>query len=138
MKYERASSGMAEAAALMHPLLGYLPENSSLVHIPTATRRVRQRGHDHALLLAHHLSRLAGIESVTHLARTGQAHQVGSSRAERLRQLQNAFRPAGPLKGKNIILVDDVLTTGATLEAAARELKRAGARTVSALVFAQA
>ena len=63
-----------------------------------------------------------------------------ASRQQRLSQLEEAFRVIRPerINGAHVLLVDDVITTGATLEAAATILKRAGAKQVSALVFAQA
>jgi ComF family protein len=68
-------------------------------------------------------------------------HQIGLSRAERAANVQNAFRvPAGGgavLAGRHVVLIDDVLTTGATAEACARVLTRAGAATVDVLVFAR-
>jgi predicted amidophosphoribosyltransferase len=72
------------------------------------------------------------------LVRLTQSRQVGASRAKRLQQLQSAFYIPRPdrLKGKNILLVDDIVTTGATLEAAARTIKQAGAASVSAVAFA--
>jgi len=140
MKYERAQAGAAEAATLMARLLADVPDNAVLAHIPTATSRVRQRGYDHALLLARALAHSGNRERAALLARVGQAHQVGSGRMERVRQLHDAFRPmrAGAIQGRHVLLVDDVLTTGATLETAARILKQAGAERVSAIVFAQA
>ncbi len=140
MKYERAQAGMAEAAALMAGHLDCLPQDVVLTHVPTATSRVRQRGYDHARLLARSLGHRSDTPYRTLLGRIGQAHQVGSGRAERLRQLEGAFRPvhAADIRGRHVVLVDDVLTTGATLETAARVLRRAGAARVSAIVFAQA
>lgn len=140
MKYEHARQGIIEAASLAADRLVYVPSTAVLVPIPTATSRVRSRGYDHAALLARELARRGGVPCWRLLARVSQAHQVGASRATRLRQLEGAFRPvrADMIQGRHIVLVDDVLTTGATLEMAARTLKRAGAKRVDALVFAQA
>lgn len=115
-------------------------DEAVLVPVPTATSRVRQRGYDQAGLLSQELSRRTGLPSLPLLARCGQDRQVGSGRTERVRHLTGAFRvPAGKdVRGKHVILVDDVLTTGATLEAAAATLHKAGAARVDALVFAQA
>jgi ComF family protein len=65
--------------------------------------------------------------------------QVGLSRPQRAENVQGAFRasPGAPIKGRRIVLVDDVLTSGATANAAARALLRAGAREVDLLVFAR-
>lgn len=140
VKYERAQAGTSEMAELMAPLLRAVDTDSYLVHIPTATSRVRARGYDHAKLLTAHISKRTKLETKTYLGRLGQAHQVGAGRQTRLQQLEYAFRPvaAKEISGKNIILVDDVMTTGATLEIAARTLRRCGAKSVSAVVFAQA
>ena len=140
MKYERAQAGVHEAAQAMRELLPSLPADVLITHVPTATSRVRQRGYDHALLLARSLARASDRSHKTLLGRMGQAHQVGSGRSVRLRQVEHAFRVVHRevIRGKHIVLVDDVLTSGATLETAARELRRAGAARVSAIVFAQA
>lgn len=140
LKYERARAGAAEIAAAMAILVPCLPEGVLLTHVPTASRRVRERGYDQAHLIARSLARQAGLPYASMLARAGQAHQVGSGRTARIRQLRGAFRPLRPasIYGKHVVLIDDVLTTGATLEEAARTLKRAGAKRVSAITFAQA
>jgi ComF family protein len=140
MKYERARAGVNDVAKLMTTLLSLLPEDGLLTHVPTATARVRQRGYDHAWLLTRALAHYSKLEHATVLARVGQAHQVGSGRAERIRQLRGAFRPIheASIRGRQIVLVDDVLTTGATLETAAQTLRKAGASRVCAIVFAQA
>ncbi len=140
MKYERAQAGIGEVGVLLSERKWHVPGNAVLSHVPTATGRVRQRGYDHARLLAKTFARAVALPYRTSLVRIGQAHQVGATRAERLQQLRGAFRAvhASELRGKHVVLVDDVLTTGATLETAARELKKAGVRQVSAIVFAQA
>ena len=139
-KYERARSGIGEMAELMVPLLRFVPPGALFVAVPTATSRVRQRGYDQAALLANELCVSLGSAKRDVLARVGQAHQVGAGRKERLEHLQGAFRVTRPkeVAGKHIILVDDVLTTGATLETAARVLKQSGAKRVDAIVFSQA
>lgn len=139
-KYERAQSGLREMATLTASLLDDFDDDIVLAYIPTASSRVRMRGYDHALLLARHLGRTRHVGVKRLLMRVGQAHQVGSGRTQRLRQIRGAFRAVHPeqIRGKHIVLVDDVLTSGATLETAARTLKGAGAKRVSAIVFAQA
>jgi ComF family protein len=140
MKYERAQAGIREAGQLSAAHGAYFPADAVLVHVPTATGRVRTRGYDQARLLAREISRASGLRRQRLLARSGQTHQMGSGRTERLRQLEGAFRPLrlSDIQGKHIVLVDDVLTTGTTLELAARVLMHAGAARVDALVFAQA
>jgi ComF family protein len=108
-----------------------------IVHVPTTAKRTRQRGYDQAKLIAGELSRITGLPRFDCLARSGKARQVGASRAERLKQLQAAFRLKKPVAGKHIVLIDDVVTTGATLEAAAKVLHVNGASSVHAIVFAQ-
>lgn len=114
--------------------------NTILVHIPTATARIRERGYDHAKLLAAALAKESGLIHLPLLARTSQQRQVGSGRTERFKNISGVFRISGTAKdveGAHILLVDDVVTTGATLAEAARVLRAAGAQRVDATVFAQ-
>jgi ComF family protein len=136
------SSGAQEAARIMATcMLKHFTKskNSLIVHVPTATSRVRQRGYDQASLLARELAKQSKLPCLSCLIRTGQAHQVGAGREQRLSQLNNAFRLKSSLLIKNahIILVDDVVTTGATLEIVASLLKQAGASKIEAITFAQ-
>lgn len=136
------SSGAQEAARIMaRSMLPLLPthENLLVVPVPTATTRIRQRGYDQALLLAKEISRQSRLPWFKVLVRHGQAHQVGAGREQRVHQLSTAFRVKNVqrVKDANIILIDDVVTTGATLETAAKLLKQAGAAHVDAITFAQ-
>lgn len=139
LKFDGAQGAAGAMANFIQPLLA--PEkNALLVPVPTASTRARIRSYDQAKLLAKALSRRNRLPYEDCLYRGGQTHQVGSSRQQRLRQLDGAFliKKQAYVRGKTIILVDDVVTTGATLEAAAAVLHQAGAREIRALVFAQA
>ena len=138
-KYERASGAVKQLGDLLTPLLQEIAGDYVLVPAPTATSRVRQRGYDHAVLLARRLAKNSGKSMVEALARTGQAHQVGSDRKARFAHAKGAFRVRLPQKvaDRHVVLVDDILTTGATLNEAARVLRKAGAKKVSAIVLAQ-
>jgi ComF family protein len=132
----------AQAAAkqMTARLLPVLPAEALIVPVPTANKRVRGRGYDQAKLLARELSRQSRLPYLDCLVRSGHTHQVGSSRQQRQQQLRGAFRIIDPAKirGCCILLVDDVVTTGATLEAAAQTLGIAGADRIEAAVFCAA
>lgn len=110
-----------------------------VVPVPTATSRIRQRSFGHAELLAHMLAGRLELEGASVLGRLGQQRQVGKRRANRLAQTKDNYfvRQPQKLAGRNILLVDDVVTTGATLQAVTSALRQAGARHVDALVFAK-
>ncbi len=109
-----------------------------ITYVPTDSRRVRERGFDHARILAHTIAAREKIPVVPLLLRTHNTHQVGSSRQKRLEQASNSYRSRNVLhtRGKRVLLIDDVLTTGATLSACAKILKTSGAKSVRGLVFA--
>lgn len=141
LKFERAyASANVIAQAIALHVGNALPQDAVLSYVPTATSRVRQRGYDQAALIASRLHSYTNIPYRSTLLRLGQQRQTKSTRAQRLQQLENAFqvRSKSIRKQSHIILVDDVFTTGATLESAARTLRAAGVPKVSAVIFAQA
>lgn len=113
--------------------------NYMVVPVPTAVRRRRQRGFDHAQLLAKYLAIKLETKSANAVGRLGRERQVGATRSVRLTQpAGNYFAKQEKLiTNRNILLIDDVVTTGATLREIARVLRRSGAKRVDALVFAK-
>jgi ComF family protein len=113
-----------------------------LVPVPLHRMRFWGRRFNQAGELAKAVSRETGVpvahEAVKRVKAT--RSQVGLTSSERARNLSGAFRPGPEAKdlvaGKRIVIVDDVMTTGATLNSLARILRRAGAAEVDALVFA--
>lgn len=95
---------------------------------PTIPLHVRKRGMDHAELIARHVGALTGRPVKRMLRRTSVASQTGSGRSERLARPQFVARPLGQHQG--VVVVDDVVTTGATFRAAASALVNAGADSV--------
>jgi ComF family protein len=115
----------------------------ALVPVPLHWRRLWARRFNQSAALAEAISRQSGI-AVAHapLRRVkATAQQVGLSRAQRATNVQGAFRVDAAAKaevaGRRLIVIDDVLTSGATSDACARALLRAGAAQVDVLVFAR-
>lgn len=105
----------------------------AVAHVPLHTRRWRERGYDQARILAASLARRLGIPALEALTRVKPSKPQTELRGEaRRRNVRGAFAPVpgAQLKGLNILLIDDVFTTGATLCEAARALRKAGAREV--------
>ncbi|WP_233280572.1 ComF family protein [Devosia rhizoryzae] len=114
-----------------------------LVPVPLHPSRLRFRRYNQSLLLAQAVGRITGLTVDPHLVvrhkRTRQ--QVGLSGDGRLRNVQGAFvthpRALERLAGRPVVLVDDVYTTGATVKAVTRALKKGGAEQVDVLTFAR-
>ena len=117
-----------------------LQQADVLIPIPLSQQRLSERGFNQALLLAHHLCR-AKTQAHNLLRMKHTAAQSSLKRSDRLTNLTGAFAVAPllawQLRGKHVLLIDDVATSGATLNLAARVLKQAGAAKVSALVLAK-
>jgi ComF family protein len=135
-----AADSMASImAATLERLDGSLTQDYLVVPVPTASNRIRHRGFDHTDCLATKVAKKLGAKKLNALARIGQTRQVGAERSIRLAQLSGQYITRYPelIKGRNILLIDDVVTTGATLRAAAKALRAAGAARVDALVVAK-
>jgi ComF family protein len=115
-----------------------------LVPVPLHSERQRQRGYNHASLLADACSKEIGVPVREELVvrQHATAAQVGLGAQERRQNVAGAFRcasasPGRQIAGRRVVLIDDVCTTGATIEACAAPLFAAGARSIWGLVLAR-
>jgi ComF family protein len=117
-----------------------LPPGAAVLSVPLARGRRIARGYDQAALLAGHLARCAGLPRLRAALRRVRETppQVGRSRTERARNVAGAFAAGPAVAGREVVLVDDVVTTGATADACARALRAAGATRVVVAALARA
>ncbi len=146
LKYEGWRELAPMMAELMERRLATLLDELSehvITYVPTSAAHRRRRGYDQAELLARALSARTGLAFAHLLERRRQKRtQVSLHPQQRMANVREAFslrratgRPAG---GRDVLLVDDVLTTGATARAAAETLARAGVGRVALVTFARA
>ena len=108
--------------------------------VPLGLARLRERGYDQTRAIARRFCRGVGWPAPRPLLRRTRdtAAQSATGGAERWANVAGAFEPVATVAGETIALFDDVMTTGATVSAAAETLKRAGARQVVVIVAARA
>ena len=134
-------------AALLHstpPVEAALAAADWVLPIPLSRQRLQERGFNQALLLARQLTQQSAPHKTSADVLLRLQHTTAQSqlpRSERLHNLSGAFAieplRQSQLQGSRIVLIDDVMTTGATLHAAAQVLRRAGAAHITAIVVAR-
>lgn len=131
LKFQNMYAAHRPLADLLDSAVDRLPPEVVVVPIPTVGAHVRQRGYDHALLIARRFAKKRGLKVERPLRRATATKQRDANRYRRLAQAKVAFRVAGPIRGDvPYLLIDDVITTGATMEYAARALRDAGAKEI--------
>lgn len=140
LKYSRKVALAATMARYMRPLIVITPQ-VILVPVPLHRSRLWWRGFNQSGLIAANLARASGVDHrpalLTRVRRTKALKNMNAR--QRALEVKSAFAidPAADVKGRHILLVDDVLTTGSTSEACAKTLLRAGAARVDLICFAR-
>ncbi|HUK56292.1 MAG TPA: ComF family protein [Nitrospiria bacterium] len=140
-KYRGKTLLVRPLGGLLLPAMERLSEADVLAPVPLHPSRLREREFNQALLLCDFIRAESGLPVLPDaLERTRETPpQIGLSHQDRWRNVRRAFIPKRPerLEGRRIVLIDDVLTTGATVNDCARVLKRAGAERVCVLTVAR-
>lgn len=141
LKFRGLSAIASSIAALMaERLMEWSPPVDAIVPVPLAGSRRRQRGYNQSELLAKELSRLTAVPLAPRALirpRSAPPQYRLSDRDERRRNVSGVFSSGKRVPQGSVLLVDDVMTTGATLDACARVLIEAGAGPVFGLAFAR-
>ncbi len=134
-----------ELAGLMARLMvnasgGVLDGADVLTGVPVHWKRLLVRKYNQADLLAFAVTRLCGVPTDPMLIRRVKSTPKQGTRRDRFENVRDAFAadPEHPVKGKVVVLIDDVVTTGATAESCGRVLIKSGAKEVRLLTFAKA
>jgi ComF family protein len=137
----RAAARLAEALLEDPAVRALVATSDVLVPVPLHPRRLRERGFNQSALLAEEIARRAGRMACPDalVRRVDTAPQAGLTAAARRRNVEEAFavRRRASVAGRTVVLVDDVVTTGATARACARRLAEAGAGEVRLLTVAR-
>ena len=138
-KYSGEFARSQHLASFVTPLVESCGGVDLLVPVPLHRDRKRTRGYNQALLLARDIARSTGIPVADVVRRRShRRHQVGQGREERWNGSLDAFACEDHLvRGKRIVLIDDVITTGATMAGCAGALADAGAASIVAVAFAR-
>ena len=130
-------------AGQMARLVGDVPAGALIAAVPLHRWRLWSRGYNQALLIAHALAEASGRQCVPDLIVRTKATPVlrDLGRRKRAEAVRGAFlvpkARRAAVQGRSVVLVDDVFTTGATVEACARALKRSGAVEVRVICWAR-
>lgn len=136
-KFFSTKSAHRDIASLLDLRLPELPKSTVVVPVPTIRRHVRERGYDHTLLFSDRFSHMRNLELQQAISRKTNTKQLGSSRKLRINQAKQAFEVNKQLDpNRPYLLIDDVITTGATIHYATKALLASGAKNVWVAIIA--
>lgn len=135
-KFERARLAYVSIVDLLDAVLPQLPPDITVVPIPTIASHIRVRGYDHMALIGRELAKRRGVGYMPLLKRATTTVQRGANRNQRHIQAKQAFQVPVTCERGRYLVIDDICTTGFTLEYAAQALRTAGATEVWAATIA--
>ena len=116
---------------------GVLSGADAVVFVPATAAAFRRRGFDHMEAIAHSFCDLSGVPLLDALVKYGRGDQREIGRDERRERARGMYETIEDVRGRRLLLIDDVITPGATMAAASAELKHAGAAAVDGLAIAR-
>ncbi len=137
-KFQNMYAAHVPLVDLLDQVIDQLPKDTIIVPVPTVPSHVRERGYDHTLLLGKRLAKRRGVRMQHVISRTTVTKQRDASRSQRIAQAKVAFKVKTPIdEAAPYLLIDDVVTTGATIKYASLALREAGAKEVWVAVIAR-
>jgi len=130
-KFMNVKAAAKDLAKLLDLRLPTLPAHTIVVPVPTAPAHIRERGYDHMALIAKYFASRRGLQCSAVLGRAGVATQHRSNKQERIIQAKTAFTIQAKIAPQTpYLLLDDVVTTGSTIDEASKLLALSGASKV--------
>jgi ComF family protein len=138
LKFRNAYAAATPLSELLNDTIDQLPADTIVVPVPTVTSHIRERGYDHTRLIAGRFARQRRLQMHSVITRNGSARQRGANRSQRIAQAKGAFSVTGNINpAATYLLIDDVMTTGATIKYAAEALHQAGATQIWVAIIAR-
>ena len=138
-KFEQKRSAASEIAKYMNDYLPYMNTKTLVTWIPTSPSRMRVKGFDHSRLIAKELARKRKLNYTELFTRNHETMLHLLTKEERQKNITSMYsaRNSFVIKDKTILLVDDIITTGATVSECSKLLKKADAKEVMVVAFAK-
>lgn len=113
-----------------------------ILYVPSSKKRLRERGFNQSKVLAEEIAKIKNISISNGLIKTKETiHQAGGSQKDRMKNLKNSFafdeKLVNEVAGKNVLIVDDVFTTGSTLNECSKVVKKLNPKRIKTLTFAK-
>lgn len=137
-KFQHKRAACKDLGDMITAILPDLPPKTVIVPVPTIAAHIRERGFDHTYFLARHVAKREAVTVSRLIKRMTSTKQRDADRKTRIRQAKEAFQVDEALSADiPYLLLDDIVTTGATVRYAAEALRRAGARRVWVVAIAR-